>query len=206
MSSKQSSSTHATPSQVVTLDDAPRMPTLRLVLRTPKHKQNLWDALKRYLRQSKDSNNFKLIAEKDKERILKQIEHYGYFSKEDINLLNQEIKVGFWEVFEKFKEDILKVLIITEDDEPEVVLAKMDLTEKVVQFIKELSTWMVRKIDELLQIEDMKERRKQTDKFFDRLDNILKEGWEKDVNKDTMMPSRSEYEPMEKKTGHGPFH
>ena len=188
MSSGQTLSPLATPTQVVIFDDAPRMPTLRIVLKTPTQKQKMMDALRRFFAQSQDSNNFNLLSQKEREEILKHIELNDYFSERDIQKLNHQIRSDLWQVFELLKHDLLKLLLVTEEDAPEVILAKMELSKQLVIFIKQLTSWMTKKLDEVLKIEDMEMRKKQTDDLFKILDRIMKDGLECDTKKDPAQP------------------
>ena len=165
-----SGSTSST-TETVNHDETPRMPTLRLVLTTPKTKSLFEKHLKDFFENSTD---FKLFTRKERDGIIKQVEKHGHLSKENIEKINNKIDMEIGKVLEKYRNQILKVLTITAEDPPEVQLWKVRMAREVAQSLNNLFQWISKRLDEILQIEDLKKRRAETDDLFKKLDNIMK--------------------------------
>ena len=183
MSADQTAVYHASPSatQTINLNDCPKMPPLRLVLKTPTDtsedhakKYTFFSSLKNTFENSK---YFNLFAKEDKKKILRQVEKNGCLTKTDIDKINQHMSAQLQKALDHLKKEILDALLITAKDAPEIIMFKTVLGENIAEYLENFSSWFYTKLKEVLKIKDMKERKRLTNELFEKLSSMMKKNW-----------------------------
>ena len=150
--SKKSSPTSTT--QTLTVETAPKLPTLRLQLRQP---------LK-----------LKFSNDDEKKKILKKLDKRGNFDPEKIKRLNDLMKSSLRESLNEFVEQVMKYLDVTPEDTEAAANWKIKNGDDFIDGIERVFGWIVKQLAEIFQIKDNKDRKKRMEELYEKLDTILK--------------------------------
>ena len=154
----------------VSFQDAPQKPELLKL----QDRRSLWQ---RFSESVHDFTPEKLMSaiSSERDRIMANVRSRGSITKEEAEVLNKTTEENIQKTLNDFLKKATKALEITPQDTSEEIELKMEFTEKLTNWLKDLFKWLLKKMQEIF--EWVKEKIewcwKKTKELFDYLFSII---------------------------------
>lgn len=127
--------------------DMPKPPegVLRITLKNP---PTWWERFKQSLKTLSPSQVLEALK-RERQKILTKAKRGQPLTPDEVDFLNQSMRKEITNVFDDFKQRAQEAVTVTEEDDPDTVLAKLEIAEQLVQWVEALFKWMNKQIEEI---------------------------------------------------------